>query len=250
MTDLPLFYSICFFVIGAVFGSFFNVIGERLPLGKSIISPSSHCQKCHNNLRFFDMIPIVSFICLKGKCRKCQSNIGAFHVLIEVATALLFVFAYLKIGFTLELLVALLLISLFSIITVSDSLYLLIPDKALLVFGAGILLLRILSPLQPWWDMFAGAFFGFALFLLLAVVSKGGMGGGDVKLYFVVGMVLGVKLTFISIFLAAVTGLVIAIISQKGFGKEMPFGPSIAIGSIISYFFGHQLLAWYALIFI
>lgn len=127
----------------------------------------------------------------------------------------------------------------------SDILYQIIQDKILLALGLPILIMRFFSPLDPWWDMFAGAFFGFGLFLLLAIFSKGGMGGGDIKLYFVIGLILGVKLTFISIFLSAVIGLVIALILKKGFGKTIPFGPSIAVGSLISYFYGNELFNWY-----
>ncbi|MBQ0140227.1 MAG: prepilin peptidase [Kurthia sp.] len=242
---MVIYYSCVIFLFGAAFGSFYNVVGLRLPKGKSIVSPPSQCENCHYQLKPLDLIPILSFIFLKGKCRKCGVKIGAFHTLIELFTALLAVAAYLKFGFSVEVFVAWLMISLFAIITVSDLLYQIIQDKILLFFGIPILILRFFSPLDPWWDMFAGAFFGFGIFLLLSILSHGGMGGGDIKLYFVIGLVLGIKLTFVSIFLSAVIGLIAAIILKRGFGKTIPFGPSIAIGSLLAYFYGNNLVDWY-----
>lgn len=244
-----LYYSCVIFLFGAAFGSFYNVVGLRLPQGKSIVSPPSQCENCHYQLKPLDLIPILSYIFLKGKCRKCGVKIGVFHTFIELLTALLAVAAYLILGFSLELIIAWLLISLFAIITVSDLLYHIIQDKILLAFGIPLLILRFFSPLDPWWDMFAGAFFGFGLFLLLAIFSRGGMGGGDIKLYFVIGLVLGLKLTFLSIFLSAVIGLIVAIVLKRGFGKAIPFGPSIAVGSLISYFYGNDLINWYLNLF-
>lgn len=245
MSNILIYYSCFIFLFGAALGSFYNVVGLRLPKGKSFVKPSSQCGNCHYELKFLDLIPIISFIFLKGKCRKCGVEIGMFHTFIELFTAILFVVAYVELDFSLELVIVWLYISLFAIITVSDLLYHIIPDKILLAIGIPILILRFFSPLDPWWDMFAGAFFGFGLFFILAIFSRGGMGGGDIKLYFVIGLVLGFKLTIVSIFLSAVIGLVVAIVLKRGFGKTIPFGPSIAIGSLLAYFYGAKLVDWY-----
>lgn len=245
MSFIALYREITIFLLGACLGSFFNVIGMRLPLNQSLIFPPSHCDSCQHKLKKMELIPVVSYILLKGKCKNCQAKIAIFHPLIELMTAVFFVMAYIYFDFSIELIIAWLFISLLAIITVSDILYTIILDKVLLFFGLVIFILRICSPLNPWWDMLTGAFFGFSLLLLLAISSKGGMGGGDIKLYFIIGLVLGIKLTLVSLFLSAVIGLLVAVVLKRGFGKIIPFGPSIAIGSLLAYFWGRKLLEYY-----
>lgn len=237
------------FIFGAVFGSFFNVVGLRVPKNESIVHPPSHCTKCNRKLKSLDLIPIFSYIFLRGKCRGCGEKISPVYLLTEFATGLLFAFAYYKIGLQWELGVALLFISLLIIIVVSDIAYMLIPDKVLLFFLVPIILFRVLSPLSPWWDSILGAVVGFGLLFLIAIVSKGGMGGGDIKLYFLIGIVLGTINSLLSLFFAAVIGMIIGFIVLKVQGKgrktPVPFGPSIAVASIIVYFYGDQIIDWY-----
>ncbi|PWW19649.1 type 4 prepilin peptidase 1 [Cytobacillus oceanisediminis] len=237
------------FVLGAVLGSFYNVVGLRVPLKKSIVAPRSHCPVCLRNLTAGDLVPIFSYIWLKGKCRRCGTSISPVYPLIELATGLLFVFTFYQIGFNPELIVALTFISLLVIIFVSDIVYMIIPDKVLLFFLPILMLERIVVPLSPWWDSTLGAFAGFLLLFAIAVISKGGMGGGDIKLYFLIGIVLGFKLTMLSFFLATLAGAV------YGFGgmllgkykkrQPVPFGPFIAAGAILAYFYGEEIIDWY-----
>jgi len=172
---------------------------------------------------------------------------------MELATGLLFAFAYYQLGFTLELVVALLFISLLVIITVSDIAYMLIPDKILLFFLIPLIVLRVFEPLSPWWDSIVGAVVGFGVLFLIAIVSKGGMGGGDIKLFFVIGLVLGWVPTLLTLFLASIIGTVIGVISlrrtKQGRKTPIPFGPSIAIAAIIAYFYGESLVDWYVNLF-
>lgn len=246
---MELYYTIVFALIGLVCGSFFNVVGMRWPKGESIIRPGSHCENCQTPLTVRDLVPVFSYLFLRGKCRTCGAKYGPFHVIIEALTGILFAYAYAQLGFSKELVVALSLISLLAIITVSDLLYTIIQDRVLLIFGALIAIMRIISPLQPWWDAILGAVFGFSLLLLLSILSKGGMGGGDIKLYFVLGLVLGLKLTFLSLFFAALIGLIVSIILRRGFGKTIPFGPSIAVATLIVYFHGDAIFNWYLHLF-
>src|SRR5690554_5982803 len=109
-----------FFILGAVFGSFYNVVGLRITKGESIIKPRSYCPKCGHTLRFWELIPIVSYIFLVGKCQKCKSQISTKYMIFELLTGLLFMFSYYKFGFDWELLVCLVFISLLIIITISD----------------------------------------------------------------------------------------------------------------------------------
>lgn len=232
-------------LIGLVCGSFFTVIGTRLPKGESIVLPSSHCESCQHQLTAYELLPVISFLALRGKCRRCGKKIHWLHPLIESVTGILFLMSYLTFGFSAELLVAWLFIALLAIVTVSDQLYLIIPDKVLVTLGLPLVIMRIVSPLEPWWDAIVGSIFGFGLFTFIASVTKGGIGGGDIKLYFVIGLVLGLKLTFISIFVAAFIGLVVSLFLRIKKGIPIPFGPSIAVGSMISYFYGDYLFALY-----
>jgi len=189
-----------------------------------------------------------------GKCRQCQAGISPLYPIIELTTGLLFVIAALLLGWTPELCVALTLISLCVIVFVSDYTYMIIPDKVLLFFLPLFLLERIFIPLSPWWDSLLGAAAGFGLLLLIAVVSKGGMGGGDIKLYGVLGIALGFKFVLLSFFLAVFFGAFLGgigmLIGKVKKGKAIPFGPYICLGVLISYFFGDKLLEWYFQLFI
>src|SRR4051812_47085981 len=197
------------FSLGMVLGSFFNVVGIRVPLKKSIIAPRSSCPKCGHRLNAYELIPVISYLLQKGKCRGCKSRISPIYPIFELLTGLLFTTAPLVIGWSGELVVALTLISMFMIIIVSDIHYMLIPDKILIWFAGIFLLERIIWPLTPWWDSLSGAATGFILLMLIALVSKGGMGGGDVKLYALLGLVLGFKLVLLSFFLSTLFGAVI-----------------------------------------
>lgn len=248
------FVILClFFIYGLVFGSFFNVVGLRVPKGESIVRPPSQCTVCDRNLTVKDLVPVFSYVFLKGKCRGCGTKIHWVYPVMELATGLLFAFAYYQLGFTLELVVALLFISLLVIITVSDIAYMLIPDKILLFFLIPLIVLRVFEPLSPWWDSIVGAVVGFGVLFLIAIVSKGGMGGGDIKLFFVIGLVLGWVPTLLTLFLASIIGTVIGVISlrrtKQGRKTPIPFGPSIAIAAIIAYFYGESLVDWYVNLF-
>ncbi|MGG0663656.1 prepilin peptidase [Viridibacillus arvi] len=242
-------YALFFFIFGLVFGSFFNVVGLRLPKGESIVRPPSHCTNCQRQLTARDLVPVLSFLFLKGKCRNCDAKIHWVYPLMEFLTALLFALAYLELGLKPELIIALLFISLLIIITVSDIAYMLIPNKILLFFGALFVVGRIFIQSDPWWDSIVGAFGGFLILLLVAILSKGGIGGGDIKLFFIIGLVLGIYSTLLALFLAAVIGLVTGVVllfyRKQGRKTPIPFGPSIAVASIIAYFYGEQILEWY-----
>ncbi|MFX3674590.1 MAG: A24 family peptidase [Paenisporosarcina sp.] len=238
-----------FFLYGLIFGSFFNVVGLRLPKQKSIVKPPSQCPNCQRRLTFIDLIPVVSYILLKGKCRNCETKIHWVYPFMELITGILFTVAYLQVGLSIELIVALLFISMLIIISVSDLAFMLIPNKILIFFGILLIVGRIVSPLNPWWDSIIGAIFGFGILLLIAILSKGGMGGGDIKLFFVIGLVLGIIPTLLTLFLAAGIGVFVGIVQmkwkKKGRKTPVPFGPSISIASIIVYFYGTNILEWY-----
>lgn len=251
---MEILYMTLFFIYGIVFGSFFNVVGLRVPKKESIVSPPSHCTSCDRKLVALDLIPVFSYLFLRGKCRGCGAKISPIYPFIEFVTGGLFMLAYVTLGFSAELVVALIFISLLVIITVSDIAYMLIPDKVLLPFAIVLVVMRMVSPLTPWWDSLLGAVIGFGVLLLIGVISKGGMGGGDIKLFFVIGLVLGTLQTLLTLFLAAVIGTIVGsiILRRKGQGRKtpIPFGPSIAAAAIISYFWGAGIVEWYGTLFL
>jgi leader peptidase (prepilin peptidase) / N-methyltransferase len=237
------------FVCGLILGSFYNVVGLRIPLGNSIIVPRSACPTCGHQLKAIELIPVFSYMIQNGECRGCQSRISPIYPTFELLTGILFATAPLFIGWSGELVVALTLISMFMIIIVSDINYMLIPDKILIWFAGTFLLERIIWPLTPWWDSLLGAGTGFILLLIIAFVSKGGMGGGDIKLYALIGFVLGFKLVLLSFFLSTLFGAVIGglalllkIVKRK---QPIPFGPFIAAGTLTAYYWGSDIINLY-----
>jgi len=244
-----LFVYLYTFLVGITFGSFFNVVGMRVPNKESIVHPRSSCPHCHTVLSWKELIPIVSYVWQRGRCRNCESNISLFYPAFEALTGLLFVFSLYKIGFELELVVALTFVSLLIIITVSDLSYMLIPNRILLFFFILFSIERMLIPLSPIYDSLLGSFVGFALLYVIAVISKGGMGGGDIKLFAVIGLVLGTKDVLLAFFIATIVGTLFSLfgmISKKLTRKSaIPFGPFISLGALVAYFYGDSIIQWY-----
>jgi len=242
-------YTIFIFLFGLVFGSFYNVVGIRVPQKESIVHPPSHCTKCQRRLTALDLVPVLSYVFLGGKCRSCGNKISWVYPVIELMTGVLFAFAYWRLGWSIEVIVAFVFISLLVIIVVSDLAYMQIPDKVLLFFLPLLAIGRVLSPLTPWWDSLVGAVVGFGILYIIAVLSNGGMGGGDIKLFFLIGLVLGTIDTLLTLFLAAVIGMIVGftVLSKNKQGRKtpIPFGPSIALAAVIVYFYGDLLINWY-----
>ncbi|MDQ0197129.1 prepilin peptidase [Neobacillus ginsengisoli] len=237
------------FLYGLLLGSFFNVVGFRVPLKQSIIFPRSACPTCGHQLKAHELIPVVSYLIQGGKCRGCKSRISPIYPIMELITGILFMTTPLVVGWSGELVVALSLISMFMIIVVSDIHYMIIPDKILIWFAGIFLLERNIWPLTPWWGSILGAAVGFFLLFVIAFVSKGGMGGGDVKLYALLGLVLGFKLVLLSFFLSILYGAVIGglallfkLVKRR---QPIPFGPFIAAGTLTAYYWGSEIIDLY-----
>lgn len=247
------FWYVIFFSLGLIFGSFFNVVGLRTPKKMSFATGRSQCPTCKNELSAIELIPVLSYIIQRGKCRHCHSTISPLYPIIELSTGLLYLFSFYKLGFTIELVTALLFISMLVIIFVTDITYMLIPNKILLFFLPFLIMLRIISPLTPWYDAIIGAVVGFGLVALIILVSKGGMGAGDMKLFGVLGIVVGWKLVLLTFFIAALFGAIVGGI-MLAFNKvkrkqPIPFGPYIVVAAIITYFYGEQIVTLYLSIF-
>ena len=246
---------IMMFIIGAVFGSFFNVVGYRLPKEESIVSPPSHCSNCKKRLKWYELIPIVSYLIQGGKCRKCKVKIKAASPLYEAACGLLFVLAFVSFEFDPKIIIALTFISVLLIIMVSDYHYMIIPDEVLIV--GGILIAGEIFVISGYQEMVTALGNGVLAFFTMWAIKKLGdfmfkkdsMGGGDIKLMFLFGLVLSYPISIISIFIASIIGLPVSLISmKKNKSHEIPFGPFLAIGAIVLLLFQidfSTILNWY-----
>lgn len=235
---------IIMFILGMVFGSFFNVVGYRLPKGESIIMPPSHCTNCNHRLKWYELIPVFSFIIQGGKCRKCKKKISLFYPIFEICCGVLFALAFFFFEFDLKIIIALTFISMLIIIVVSDYHYMIIPDEVLLFFG--ILLAIEIGSIYGINELLYSLGSGFLAFLTMFGIKllgdfmfkKESMGGGDIKMMFIFGMVLSFGPAILSIFLASIIGLPISLlIIKKCKNHEIPFGPFLAVSAIIIMFF-------------
>jgi leader peptidase (prepilin peptidase) / N-methyltransferase len=246
---VTVFFVVYFFIVGLVLGSFFNVVGLRVPKQESIIHPRSHCTICNRNLSPVELVPFFSYIFQAGKCKGCHTKISLIYPIMELVTAFLFAISFYKFGWSPELVISISLSSLLVIITISDMKYMIIPNKILIFFTGVFVVLRIFFPLEPWWDTLLGGIIGFLLLFLIAVVSKGGMGGGDIKLFAVLGILLGWKEVllafFFATFLGATIGIILLITGKVARKQKIPFAPFIAGGALLVYFFGQSFIKWY-----
>lgn len=233
-------FCIFFLLLGMILGSFYNVVGWRLPKGESIIYPPSHCPNCNHQLKILDLIPVFSFILQRGKCRYCKNKIAWYYPVFEFLCGVVFMLCYLVFGITPELLKALTFVSMLIIIMVSDFNYMIIPDEVLLFFGCLLALeIGIIDGYKVLISSLINGLIAFVAMYLLKTLGdfmfkKESMGGGDIKLMFIFGLVLGAPLAIISIFIGSLVGLPISLILlSKNSEHIVPFGPYLSIGAII-----------------
>ena len=243
------FFLILFFLIGLIFGSFFNVVGLRLPKNKSFSKGRSHCTNCHKQLVWYELIPVISYVFQHGRCRGCSGKISLIYPLIEVVTGLLFALSFYVFKFDIEFITALLLISILMIIFVTDLTYMIIPNKVMLFFLPFFIIIRIIQPLHPWWSSLLGAGIAFLLIAMIILISKGGMGGGDLKLFTLLGFILGIKqvmlIFLLSCLIGALLGVLLMALGKLKRKEPMPFGPFIVIATLFTYFLGDFVINWY-----
>ncbi len=238
------------FLLGICIGSFLNVCIWRIPLGKSIIFPASQCPACGKRLKALDLVPLLNYFYLRGRCRWCGAPFSWQYPLIEFITGVLFVLIWLKHGFSGAALSGWVLVALLLTISVIDYYHLIIPNGLILTgLGLGIPLLLIQSgeslKLGVLSMLAAGLFM-----LALALISRGGMGGGDVKLAALLGLYLGPLNTGVALFSAFLIGgigaLFLLVIGLKGRKDAIPFGPYLSLGALLAELMGDHLLAWYS----
>jgi len=251
-----------FAIMGLLVGSFLNVCIDRLPQNKSIAYPPSHCEACQHKLSTKDLIPVFSYLRLRGRCRYCQASVPKRLFWVELATALIFALLYWHYGLSVELGVMAFYACLFTIIFVIDLEHGLILNKVVYPSMVVALLLALLP--QSWLTQVTwltqviepgiasaalGGAIGFAIFLLIALVSRGGMGWGDVKLAALIGLATGFPLVFVAIIMGAILGGIVAVpllIAKKRNRREtVPFGPFLAVAAMVTLLLGSNILNWY-----
>ncbi len=231
------------FFLGTIFGSFYNVVAERITNKKSIVHPPSHCPKCQHILKWWELIPVISFLLQGAKCSNCKVKLSWFYPLSEIVSGLLFVICFLVFGFSLELIIALTFVSMLIIIVLSDLYYMIIEDCVLIFFGIAIFLQYIF--IYDIKTAFIYLLYGVGSFVLMLglkflgdfLFKKESLGGGDIKLMLVIGMVIGFDMSIMTIFLSAFLALPISLLLIKSENHEIPYGPFLALAALIIYFF-------------
>ena len=244
--------------LGLVVGSFLNVCIWRIPRDESLAFPGSHCPQCNGPIGWYDNIPLVSFVLLAGRCRRCKALIRWRYPLVEGLTAGLYLMTVLHFGFTIRTVFLLLFFSLLVVITFIDLDHGIIPH-ALTLPGIPLGLIGSLITRDPSpWDALAGALVGAGLVYLIAVYAevafqKESMGGGDVNLLAMIGAFLGWRLMFLAFFSAVASGACLAlglnaagVLSRK---DRIPFGPFLALGAFMALFVGDEVIGWYVRLF-
>ena len=236
-------YLIIFFILGTILGSFYTVVGLRLPKKENFTTSHSRCDSCFHEIKFYEMIPLLSYIFQKGRCRYCHQKIDSMLPLMELFTGLLFAVSYYSFDFTYELLIALGIVSLLIIITVSDISYLIIPDEVLIFFSVYFIVIQYFNlGLKGCMIKILTGIFLFSLMygiMLLGnkMFKKESLGGGDIKMMFLFGLVLDPLLGTLSIFFGSLIALPISfilLIKQKE--KMIPFGPFLLVAFTFIYF--------------
>lgn len=249
------------FLLGLFFGSFLNVLIDRIPQDESVIGGRSHCDKCRKTLKWYDLIPVLSFIILRGKCRYCYSSISLYYPIVEVITGMFFVLTYFyllkfsdlrfinyDLRSYLTLFYYLMIISSLTAVFFADLKYGIIPDK--IIFPAiFVSLLYFLLNTEYFIPNVISGLGAFLFFLALHLITRGrGMGLGDVKLVFLLGLFLGfpkiVSALYLSFILGALAGLILVLLKKKRLfkGETIPFGPFLVLGSVISLLWSENLI--------
>jgi leader peptidase (prepilin peptidase)/N-methyltransferase len=258
-----------FTLLGMAVASFLNVCIDRLPAGESLLFPTSHCASCHHRLAIKDLVPVFSYLWLRGRCRYCSAPIPRRLLWVEVGTGALFGYLYWHYGLSIELAVITFYCCLFITLMVIDLEHGLILNKIVypaalvaiiisiflppsrLIYPSGVVPLPV-SDFLPQLGIVQAAIgggIGLGLFLLIVLIFKGGMGWGDVKMTALIGLVTGFPLIFVALFLAVILGGLVAgtllLLKIRKRKEGIPFGPSLSLATIVTLLYGSNILNWY-----
>jgi leader peptidase (prepilin peptidase)/N-methyltransferase len=265
---MEIMWMVFFALLGMTIGSFMNVCIDRLPSHKSLVFPASHCTSCQRRLSVKELIPVFSYIWLRGRCRYCQAPIPRRLLWVEIGTGAIFAFLYWHYGFSIELGVVAFYFCLLLVILVIDFEHHLILNK---VVYPGIVIASAISLFLPDLNIApgiaismyfpqlgvmtgiasaaAGGAVGLGVFLLITIISRGGMGWGDVKMAALIGLVTGFPLIFIALLLAVILGGLVAwvliLLRLKSRKQSIPFGPFLSLATMATLLWGSDILNWY-----
>ncbi|MBZ2173730.1 prepilin peptidase [Schnuerera sp. xch1] len=246
--------EILIFLIGIIIGYFLNVCIYRILKNESIVFPGFHCSNCSTPLNWYDLVPIISFLSLRRKCIYCGMKISLRYPFAEILNGIIFLALYYKFGFSTDFIFYSILFSIFILITLIDINYHIIPN--MLIY---IILLESISYCFIKYFLhngqlnllgnLGGLVLSGIIFLIIFIVSNGGMGGGDVKLIAVLGFILGMPKIILGIFLSFLLGGIISVLLLVLKIKErkdaIPFGPFIILAFVITLFWGDKIMKWY-----
>ncbi len=248
---------VAFALLGTAVGSFLNVCIDRLPEGKSIIRPPSHCDSCQRLLAPRDLIPVFSYLWLRRRCRYCQAPLPARSFWVEIGSGFLFAVAYWHSGLSAEFAITAVYGSLFIVIGVIDLEHGLILNKVVYPAAAVALIIGFLEPRaevisHPWPEFISGVIggaIGFAFLLLPVLIYREGMGWGDVKMAGLIGLVTGFPLVFVALMMGIILGGLVAgallALKIKKRKEAIPFGPFLSLATIATLLRGSDILGWY-----
>lgn len=240
---------ICFiiFLYGIIIGSFLNVCIYRIPLKKNIVKTPSHCTQCGYRLQWYELIPIMSYLFLRGRCRKCGSKISIQYPIIEGLNGVLYVWVFLIHGLTPVSVIYCLCVSALIVMSVIDFRTYMIPAGINIFLGiAGII--RVLYDFENYMDYIIGSVGVSGFLLLIYIITRGkGIGGGDIKLMAVIGLILGWKYNILAFVLGCILGSVIHLIRMRVSKKDrvLAFGPYLSAGIMIAILYGKPITDWY-----
>lgn len=250
-TSLKILLYIIVFLYGIVIGSFLNVCICRIPRKESIVRVRSHCESCGYQLRWYDLVPLFSFLFLGGKCRKCKAGISIQHPLIEALNGALYVLIFAVCGISVESLLYCLMGSALLALSVIDFKTYEIPIGFNIFIGI-LGVVRVITDYRNWLEYLIGLVAVSAFLYILYVCSKGrAIGGGDIKLMAACGLLLGWKQIILAFLIGCIVGSIVHLIRMKvsGQGHQLAMGPYLSIGVIISALWGTEFIAWYINLF-
>ena len=246
-------FSLFNFFLGTIVGSFLNVVIYRLPNNQSIIFPASHCPKCGHKLAWYDMIPIFSYILLKGKCRYCKAKISIRYPIIEALTGFAFVGIGLRFGWSLQFFEYIIFASFLIAVSFTDLFYGIVPDIIVIPGAIVGFIFSLLRGKTVFFSSLFGSLLLFVFFIIVILLTKGGMGEGDATFGAMIGSFIGFKFSIATLVISFIFGSIIGILLLTFFHKKgkdsMPFGPYLAISAYIMVLYGYQIIFIYEKLF-
>ncbi len=241
--------TVIFALLGAAIGSFLNASIDRLPAGRSLVYPPSHCDACQHPLSPGDLIPVFSYLWLRGRCRYCQTSIPRRTLWVELGSGALLAFLYWFYGLSAELAVTAFYFYLFIVLMVIDLEHQLILNKVVYPAAVLTLIIDVFMPQPGIVDGAIGGAIGFVFLLIPALVYAGGMGWGDVKMAALIGLVTGFPLVIVAMVMGVILGGLVAtillLLKIKKRKEAIPFGPFLSLATMATLLWGNDILNWY-----